>query len=41
MLNIFIGSHGTGKSLLLKVLKNEDDREMFTWLANSLIKRNK
>ena len=23
MLNIFIGSHGTGKSLLLKVLKNE------------------
>jgi len=32
----------TKKALFsLKVLKNEDDREMFTWLANSLIKRNK
>ena len=32
----------TKKALFsLKILKNEDDREMFTWLANSLIERNK
>ncbi|MBZ0200702.1 MAG: polyprenyl synthetase family protein, partial [Ignavibacteriaceae bacterium] len=32
----------TNKALAsLKVLNNEGDREIFTWLANSLIKRNK
>lgn len=32
----------TKKALLpLKVLKNKDDRQIFAWLANSLIKRNK